>query len=317
MVFYVGRYRGIERMQFEVEVITPLFLGGAEPKKAELRAASVKGALRFWWRALYGTNDLGKMRQEESQIFGSTEQKSSFSLRLEGLGDTKPILCNLPRGRLVPVERKGRKFNVSIIEYLAFGLHERDKGKRQTLYTREHIPPGAKFKIILWIKDGAAREQVINSLSMLVNYGGLGARSRNGFGSLHVEGLQAPLKREGALKPFTAFSAKTILFNGFEEKDKWEDALSDVGLAYRRARLSLEPKHVFEKRQLIAKPIVNIRERHAKPYFLHVRKTENGKYQGQILFLPYSYHEEPKRNQYIEACNQINKVIWQITGGSK
>ncbi|HPU57120.1 MAG TPA: type III-B CRISPR module RAMP protein Cmr1, partial [Verrucomicrobiota bacterium] len=34
-------------------IVTPMFLGGANPEsQAELRISSIKGALRFWWRAL-------------------------------------------------------------------------------------------------------------------------------------------------------------------------------------------------------------------------------------------------------------------------
>jgi len=62
---------------------------------------------------------------------------------------------------------------------------------------------------------------------------------------------------------------------------------------------------------------VNIPERHSKPYFLHVKKKENDRYQGQILFLPYSYYKNSKHNQYLEACNDMNKVIDQIAGGTK
>ena len=52
MAFYISRFKGMESQEFEVEIVTPLFLGGADPNKAELRAPSIKGALRFWWRAL-------------------------------------------------------------------------------------------------------------------------------------------------------------------------------------------------------------------------------------------------------------------------
>ncbi|MGB9878340.1 MAG: type III-B CRISPR module RAMP protein Cmr1, partial [bacterium] len=32
----------------------PLFMGGADPKKAEWRAPSVKGLMRWWFRAAGG-----------------------------------------------------------------------------------------------------------------------------------------------------------------------------------------------------------------------------------------------------------------------
>ena len=34
-----------------IEVVTPMFLGGADQSPDGIRPSSVKGALRFWWRA--------------------------------------------------------------------------------------------------------------------------------------------------------------------------------------------------------------------------------------------------------------------------
>jgi CRISPR-associated protein Cmr1 len=47
----------------ELETVTPLFLGGAEPRGSppELRAASVRGALRYWLRGH------GRRRLERAQ----------------------------------------------------------------------------------------------------------------------------------------------------------------------------------------------------------------------------------------------------------
>jgi CRISPR/Cas system CMR-associated protein Cmr1 (group 7 of RAMP superfamily) len=40
------------RLSITLEILTPMFLGGVDGKKqAELRPASVRGALRVWWRA--------------------------------------------------------------------------------------------------------------------------------------------------------------------------------------------------------------------------------------------------------------------------
>ncbi len=33
-------------------VVTPMFIGDADQKATSLRPPSIKGALRFWWRAL-------------------------------------------------------------------------------------------------------------------------------------------------------------------------------------------------------------------------------------------------------------------------
>jgi CRISPR-associated protein Cmr1 len=54
-------------------ILTPLFMSGSDKSKAELRVPSIKGALRFWWRALAlgRLGSVGKVRENESRIFGS------------------------------------------------------------------------------------------------------------------------------------------------------------------------------------------------------------------------------------------------------
>ena len=322
MLYYLPRIKNRKIMKFDVEVLTPMFLGGAQEGKAELRVPSIKGALRFWWRALYGSEHLVDMKTRENAIFGSTNEKSSFSLSITGLSGVRPVLKRLPRGRMIPVESKGRRFKISIIDYLAYGLHKYNKQKKDNVYIREHIPPGTRFTLIMRINNIAPKDQLLQSLAMLVRYGGLGARSRNGFGSIHIAGLPDPLKAKGDVKPFTALSSKTILFDRFTSRDTWEDALSDIGEAYRMARTALEKKHVFQKRPLIAKPLivkgkVDIRDRHSKPYFLHVSKTNNNKFKGQILFVPYRYHDASKLKEYFEACQRMNEVLSRATGGAR
>ncbi|WP_448575939.1 type III-B CRISPR module RAMP protein Cmr1, partial [Thermomicrobium sp.] len=45
----------VPSIRLPLETLTPLFLGGADPRgDPELRASSVRGALRFWLRALLG-----------------------------------------------------------------------------------------------------------------------------------------------------------------------------------------------------------------------------------------------------------------------
>lgn len=53
-----------------------MFLAGADGKTPELRASSIKGALRFWWRALNGHLSLKELKEREGKIFGNTEQQS-------------------------------------------------------------------------------------------------------------------------------------------------------------------------------------------------------------------------------------------------
>ncbi|HRT27599.1 MAG TPA: type III-B CRISPR module RAMP protein Cmr1, partial [Syntrophales bacterium] len=122
VMFYVSRFNGIEKRQYECEVVTPMFLGGADPRGAELRVPPIKGAMRFWWRATCGIESIKEMAEEEAKIFGSTEKKSKVSLWIENI-DAEPKLEKLPEGTKVPVE--GKTYSASIVHYLAYGFYER------------------------------------------------------------------------------------------------------------------------------------------------------------------------------------------------
>ena len=65
----------MKREMYSLQVITPCFAGGAEPEKqAEIRAPSIRGQLRWWFRVLGGFSSLKPIpvRDQEERIFGST-----------------------------------------------------------------------------------------------------------------------------------------------------------------------------------------------------------------------------------------------------
>ncbi|MGH8604475.1 MAG: type III-B CRISPR module RAMP protein Cmr1, partial [Gammaproteobacteria bacterium] len=69
-------------LQATYRIVTPMFLGGANQDPSDgIRPPSVKGALRFWWRALNwwrfrnaDTDDAAALRElhkEEARLFGA------------------------------------------------------------------------------------------------------------------------------------------------------------------------------------------------------------------------------------------------------
>ena len=55
---------------FTCETSTPMFLSGADGVTPELRAPSIKGALRFWWRAMNGHLSLEELKRREVRVEG-------------------------------------------------------------------------------------------------------------------------------------------------------------------------------------------------------------------------------------------------------
>lgn len=305
----------MKKFTFVIETITPMFLAGADQDKAELRAASIKGLLRFWWRALQAESDLTKLHDGESEIFGSSDEKkggSSFSIRVSHTGDIKTTRTKFPDNPLYKVPVEGKIFKMNILEYLAYGLHDFKKG-----FLRDYILQGQKFYMVLCMKKEAYLQDILGALFVFSLFGGVGSRSRNGFGSFdilnrneafnaikdvfiidnpyHSGNLHKIIIKDVSISDYPSFSKGTKIFKARKSFSSVFDSLADVGKIYKSGRSSLEKLHQFQKRQFIGAPLdppketfQSFLERHAKPYFIKIAKEENS-YRSYVLYLSSRY----------------------------
>jgi len=145
------------------QIVTPMFIAGAEPDKfAELRAPSIKAALRYWYRAIDS-----EYANHEEFIFGGTGKHSVSLFTL--------IVANSKLSTKTWV-------SISDLQYFAFPFNMGDNERR-------YIPPGEEeYRLKLAFKKKPEEERyrraLIASLWMLGHVGGLGSRSRRGFGTL-------------------------------------------------------------------------------------------------------------------------------------
>mgnify|MGYP005841019171 CR=1 FL=1 len=190
-----ARQQAIRPVRIPLVTVTPLFLAGADPRgPAELRAASVRGALRFWLRALaggcYGTDDAGlkQVRALEAQVFGDAGGK-------DGFGASKVVVMLDGHG-VKPEEwrpiRQSRGFGAGI-DYLYWSMGEQ-KVRGETLQRKQHFSPNSRLTLTLATRPGVDRTpargafyHAIRATWLLVHLGGVGARARRTAGSLGVE----------------------------------------------------------------------------------------------------------------------------------
>ena len=196
-----GRQQVIQPVRIPLVTVTPLFLAGADPRgTAEVRAPSVRGALRFWLRALaggcYGTDDAGlqRVREREAKVFGDAGGKDGFGasrvvVRLEGdrIESQKWVPMRVDRRRL-GVAEPGAGIN-----YVYWSMGEQ-KVHGEKLEAKQYVPPGTRFTLVLaprqWLDYSSARDALCDAVRatwLLVHLGGLGARARRAAGSLGVE----------------------------------------------------------------------------------------------------------------------------------
>ncbi|MDR0407675.1 MAG: type III-B CRISPR module RAMP protein Cmr1 [Campylobacteraceae bacterium] len=300
----VSRFINIknELIKCEVQFVTPAFLGGAN-QSAELRTPPFKAALRWWWRVLFGAQYNNEIYKEESKRFGSTDNASK--VRIEIVGNFDSAKTEYFKGRDIFVTSRsrnnGQPFKINLIDYLAFGLCDRKN------YTRNYFSPNSIFDMNISIHK-SYKQELLLCLHALFIFGGIGSRSRNGFGSICLVSaiekscydLKWQLEKPQNYPTLNCFSK--LYETG--KRNSWNEALSDIAEAYRKARLSLENRHSFDKRALLSLPIIaqgiSNNNRSPKQFMMHVAKTANNQFIGRILSLPIIHEQQKEYNDMVQ-----------------
>jgi CRISPR-associated protein Cmr1 len=180
----------MQSLDVTLKIITPLFLGGAEPRgEPELRPASFRGALRFWWRAAFGGavgEDLDILRSAEASVFGSNERGSSLVVRLTPVGS----ITNAEYVKQRAIHRSGTRPKPTGRDYLFWSMASTGRKERDNYQPpHKYITPATKFKLTLQARPGdpngkVALQEAAAALWLLVHLGALGSRSRRCAGSL-------------------------------------------------------------------------------------------------------------------------------------
>ncbi len=217
---------GMTRLEAKFRVVTPLFMGGANPQSAELRVPSIKGVLRFWWRAL-ALERLGlvqKVREEEARIFGSTKSQSCVKIRLS------------PPNKIDRLRRKsileyngggavGEKGGVvgEGARYLGYGVIEASDGK----LTRQCIGYPLEGGVLdLLFRPNTPEDDIKSVEAALVAmgfFGGLGSRSRKGYGSFNLVNLKKDNEAEPVFtKPIDLKGLKEAILSLFDQNGRYK-----------------------------------------------------------------------------------------------
>jgi CRISPR-associated protein Cmr1 len=301
----------VKKLIFELEFITPAFIGGAD-QQAELRSASFVGLLRWWWRALKGGCDIEKLKKEEIEIFGGDRRKASpVYLRVEGdVSKGRDLVAEYRLNWRFDRNRRALTGPHAGVGYLYYSMTALNK--------REFIKAGSRLKLILIGEDESLKHYTA-SLWALVFLGGVGSRSRRGGGNLAVidcnlkdlgisfiptgnfdEWLKENLKRAkdsvGSSKlPCDEYSnlSKFKLVLSPREFNTWVEALNDIGNKFMNFRIKnrqrvfdvtafgLPVRHSNGQFVKAEKGIT----RRASPVIIKVVKTSKGKYVWVVLWL--------------------------------
>ncbi len=171
-----------------LEFITPAFLTGADQGAAELRAASVRGALRWWFRVLGGT------KAEETEVFGGVQEGARRSKVIVRTALTKPV-----HTAFVPPPP------MSDLGYLYYFATVSGETKGIRIGTEAYFAAGTRFEILV-IDQGvptALKGRLDFAVECFLRLGALGLRATRGCGAFaETEALLAKSEFEEWAKRF-------------------------------------------------------------------------------------------------------------------
>lgn len=204
-------------LDYTVRFLTPAFLGNAE-QTAQWRTPPFKALLRQWWRVAYAQErqfnvDIAAMRQEEGLLFGDSEHsKSRIRIRLShwSMGHLTKAQWPTSREAKVPHPEVERPIGVEL--YMGYGPLIYDRSARgTTLKTNAAIQAGEEARLSIAVPENAL-QLILRALNLIHDFGTIGGRSRNGWGSFLLTGCN-PQPDETALpeadnplplRPYTA-----------------------------------------------------------------------------------------------------------------
>ena len=184
-------------IEADYRVLTPMFCAGAEQSRPELRAPSFKGVLRFWWRALAWSRlagDLNKIHKEEDHIFGGPGAGGSRVAMQIAISGGRP--AELGKGGILKIAGNTGPVVGDGARYLGYGLMEafgsRTKNTESGQLLRACYLAPFNFTVRLHCRGLSEMEviEVSKALQAAGLFGGLGARTRRGYGSIVLQGLR-------------------------------------------------------------------------------------------------------------------------------
>lgn len=179
------------------KLITPLFGGGVETQKADpvtvIRGSSIRGHLRFWWRATRGgqwDGTLKSLREAEMAVWGTAAKPDSGGPSRVQIA---VHVCEEDKGNRVEAYGANYRATSAAPGYASFPLNPPREDQRRGVDPKP-VLGGVAFRLILRfprsIEFGpgqlSLRAEIEAALWAWETFGGIGGRTRRGFGALQL-----------------------------------------------------------------------------------------------------------------------------------
>lgn len=242
---------------YELDLITPMVGGGPETGKRDpitlIRPSSIRGQLRFWWRATRGAHftTVRELRSREAAIWGDINNPSPVIVEVSAPiweKTRRPPTYELARygpeayalfsakQNSDDLCREGLQFTLTLRILKFHRLQEfRDRENERRRRTGES-------ELLLSIQD--ILQDVEAAVWAWANFGGLGARTRRGCGALSCQAL-APPNRD-AIERWLSGYRRIFSFQDSQQKALWPTVARSIFVGPKTTTPVEAWKHVLE-----------------------------------------------------------------------
>jgi len=195
------------KLDFSLQVISPAFVAGAMEKQAEtnlrdregntpkhrligdegLRVPSLRGILRFWFRAKEDGSNPQAVFQKEVAIFGDTQSGQGIRMIPTGKSSWQPAQIGTTE-EFVSTGGAQAYLGYGPLNYVS---REQEVSSHNKSAFRDAIPEGQVFHFRA-IGSTQQLDELRKCLLLLHLFGGIGSRSRRAWGSVAVIGNFIP-----------------------------------------------------------------------------------------------------------------------------
>jgi CRISPR-associated protein Cmr1 len=171
---------GRETITLHLKTITPMFGGGHTARELDtvipVRPAAIRGALRFWWRATEGAkfSTVEALYKAESNLWGRDTDG-------DNPGHSNVAIALRVESAPQPVEYGSSPGHRDWPGYGLFPFRRQQDGTPPA----QCLPPGLVFCLTLSV-PACYIAQIQEAVRAWIHFGGIGARTRRGCGSLEL-----------------------------------------------------------------------------------------------------------------------------------
>lgn len=286
------------KREYQLELVTPAFLGGAD-QSAQWRTAGIKALIRQWWRVVWTAENPNKtvndMRAAEAVRFGSVQDGLNRKAQIQIRFDEEAKNVNSVVRGIQPDQNQS-------LQYLGFGPFVQPNQPSSKAALNSGIK--MKFKILIQAKDEIQLNQfateIDKTMFLVAQFGTLGSRSNNAWGSLHITGDIQPqdLKQYGKnLTQCLQSDWKQAISKDAKGLMVWQTPpLNSSDDVMKKLKTFRKDGHNYIAKQQGQRPLINApvkgnQNRNPSQFILKVLK-EDGKFRGQVTLLAHKWCNE-------------------------